>query len=211
MSDQRLVIGLVGQTVGALEGVDLVGPVAALVGELRQERPGFHAHVVLHGRPQAPAHGVAGTPAGQLAGDGREQPKPFLRTVGIHQVAKGLLGEGEGLFGNLRDFGQRLQSAIGVAAAQLDLRQGLQQLCVSRVAGQALPQMLGRRGVVTLDHPQPALGEEDDGAWRSSPWRARGSGLPRRASAPWRGTRPPRGRCPPRGPSCPPCCRGPRA
>ena len=118
---QSLVVVLEGQRVGALEGLDLLRPVAALVGDLGQEQPGLAAEVVLERGVQAAAHGVARAAAGELPGDGGEQPQALVGAVGVHQVAQRPLAEGQGFLRQLGHFAQGFQGPLWVAAAQLDL------------------------------------------------------------------------------------------
>ncbi len=160
---QGLVGVLQGQGVGALEGVDLVAPVAALVGDLGQEGPALDGHVAVQGVPEAPADGVAGAPPRQLPGDGGEEPQALVGAVGLDQVAKGLLAGGQGLLGQLGHLGHGLQGPIRVSAAQLDLGEGIQQVRVPGIAGEALPQVARGGAIVALDHAEPALGQEDLG------------------------------------------------
>ncbi|MFN7958973.1 MAG: hypothetical protein U0P46_11725 [Holophagaceae bacterium] len=163
VADEGLVVVLVGHAVGALERLHLVGAVAALVGDLREEGPALDADAALQGVAQAAADDVARAAAGQLAGDGGEEAQALLGAVGADQVPQGLLAEGQGLLGQLGHFGQGLEGSVRMAAAQFDLGQGLQQLGVAGVAGKPLAKVLGRCGVVALDDAQAALGQVDLG------------------------------------------------
>ena len=85
------------QSKGVLQGVHLLHAVATLVGQLRQEDPGFGSQGVLQGRPQAVGDGVPTTAARQLPSDGGEEPETFLGPISLRQVPQGLLAQGQGL------------------------------------------------------------------------------------------------------------------
>src|ERR1039458_6864240 len=111
---------LVGHAIGALERLDLVGTIAALMRDFGEEDPTLDADAALEDGPEAAADDVPGTPASQFSSDGGKQPEAFLSPVRADQIPQGLFAEGQGLLRQLGDLRQGLQGTVRVAAAQFD-------------------------------------------------------------------------------------------